>query len=199
MKELREKELEQSDYMRLLCKYLLLLGVGANIIGAQLVNVFQLPAFLDSVGTILAAVLMGPILGALVGLMTNIVLGFLVSHGAFYFAIVNILIGLITGYIFKKYPFNLKTVFITSIIISIVASLSSIIIKYVFFGGLVGKPIDTLTQLLLDNGLNLITAVSLTGFFANFLDRIISFAIVFILIGILENNLKIKLIDIKWW
>ena len=91
-----DMKINRDDYKKVLYRYLILLGVGVNIIGAQIVPIFHIPAYLDTVGTILSAILMGPILGALVGLVTNIALGFLIDPGYFYFAIVNVLVGIIT-------------------------------------------------------------------------------------------------------
>ena len=51
------------------------IGVGINFVVGTLVNVLQLPLFLDTIGTILVALLAGPWVGAMTGLVTNLVLG----------------------------------------------------------------------------------------------------------------------------
>jgi len=195
--DLKEMKISRDDYKKVLYRYLFLLCIGVNIVGAQMVPVFHIPAFLDAVGTILAGILMGSIPGAIVGLITNIALGFLVDSGYFYFAVVNILIGLIAGYIFSKYPFNIKTILAASIIISVMASLVGNTISIIVFGGAAGEPLDTLTALLVNNGVDLFSAVNITGFFANLLDKLLSFVLVFYIVGIVENNLKINDFQIK--
>ena len=50
-------------------------GVGINFVGGTLVTVLKLPIFLDTIGTILVALLAGPWVAALTGLITNLVLG----------------------------------------------------------------------------------------------------------------------------
>lgn len=193
-----EVNMSSESYRMVLYRYLIVLSIGINILGAQIVPILNIPAFLDSTGTIFSAVIMGPIIGAFVGLLTNIVAGVAVDPIYFYYAPVNVIIGLSTGYIFKKNHFDLKTVFGASIVISILASVFGNATSYLLFAGSSGAQIDRLTQILLDRGLDLIIAMNITGFFANFLDKVISFALVFCIVGILEHNLKIKLIDIKW-
>jgi energy-coupling factor transport system substrate-specific component len=52
---------------------LISLAIVINSIGGQISHLFRLPIFLDSIGTILAAVLEGPIVGAVTGLISNLV------------------------------------------------------------------------------------------------------------------------------
>jgi len=196
--KMNELKIEREDYKKVLYRYLILLSIGINIVGAQVVPILNIPAFLDSTGTIFSAVLMGPIIGAAVGLATNIALGFLVDSGYFYFAGVNILIGLITGYIFKEYPFNLKTVFVVSIFISIVASVIGNTISYMAFGGVAGEQLDRITALLVENGIDLFVSVNISGFFANLLDKVLSFAIVFCIMVMVDKNLKVNEFNIRW-
>ncbi|MBA2846639.1 energy-coupling factor transport system substrate-specific component [Methanococcus maripaludis] len=112
----------------------------------------NLPDYLDSIGTILVAILMGPIVGAFVGLATHFSLGVFMSPVYFYFAGVNGVIGLITGYIFKKHNVNLKTILSTSIFISLIASLMGNSISYIVFSGITGESVDILTKNLLEVG-----------------------------------------------
>ena len=42
-------------------------GIGINIVGGLLATTFKLPVFLDTIGTILAAAILGPWWGALTG------------------------------------------------------------------------------------------------------------------------------------
>uniref|UniRef100_A9A7J3 Signal transduction histidine kinase, LytS n=1 Tax=Methanococcus maripaludis (strain C6 / ATCC BAA-1332) TaxID=444158 RepID=A9A7J3_METM6 len=178
------------EYYKEYSKYLFLLCICVNIIGAEVVQIIRIPAFLDAAGTILAGLLMGSIPGAIVGLITNIALGFLMDSSYFYFAVINVLIGLIAGYIFSKYPFNIKTVLIASIIISVMASVIGNAISIVVFGGILDGSLSDLSMLLVENGLNLFLSVTITGFFANLLDKLLSFVLVFYIVGIIENRIE---------
>jgi energy-coupling factor transport system substrate-specific component len=168
------------------------LSIVINIIGAYLVLNLNLPVYLDSVGTILAAILMGPLVGAFVGLATHFSLGVFLGPVYFYFAVVNGVIGLIAGYIFKKQDFNLKTIISASIAIALVASLMGNSISYIVFSGITGESVDILTKNLLELGFNLFTAVYISGFLSNFLDKLISFALVFHIMGVIIAKFKMK-------
>ncbi|WP_459201965.1 ECF transporter S component [Methanococcus sp. CF] len=167
--------------------YIVAISLGLNILGSQAVTYFQLPAFLDSSGTILAAILFGPLIGALVGLLTNLVEGFFIYSGLYYFAIVNILIGFVTGVIFKKYPFNLKYVVITTIILALIGTIVGNIIAYYLFGGITGSSIDDITMYFAGSGMSVYNAVFVSGFIVNLFDKIISFALVFVIIGFFQK------------
>ncbi|MBM7408806.1 ECF transporter S component [Methanococcus maripaludis] len=196
--KMNELKVDREDYKKVMYRYLILLSIGINIVGAQAVPILNFPAFLDAVGTIFSAVVMGPIIGAGVGLVTNIALGFLVDPGYFYFAGVNILIGVTTGYIFKEHPFNLKSVFVASIFISVIASIVGNTISYMAFGGVAGEQLDRITFLLVERGIDLFVSVNISGFFANLLDKVLSFVIVFCIMILIDRNLKVNEFNIRW-
>jgi len=197
-KDVSKPNIGQQDYKRLLKRYIILLSIGANVIGAHLAPFLNFPTFLNSNGTIFTAILLGPFMGGLVGLITGILNGYLVTPPYLYFTPVDVSIGIFTGYIFKKYPMTLKTVFIASIIVAIVAAVVGITISYILFAGSAGPQIDKITQILLDRGIGPITAMVLMGFFANLFDKMLSFAVVFYFIGYLDEKLKITHFKIKW-
>lgn len=55
---------------------LIVISIAINMIGGQLASMVKLPIFLDSIGTLISAVLLGPVIGMLTGLLTNFTLGF---------------------------------------------------------------------------------------------------------------------------
>lgn len=76
----------------------LVLSLVANLLGRGLVDLLQLPLYLDMVGTVIAAVLLGPWWGAAVGASTN-VLGTAISGPAsLAFIPVNVVGALVWGY-----------------------------------------------------------------------------------------------------
>lgn len=167
--------------------YGIIISVGLNIIGGVIVEYFKLPAFLDSVGTILIGAVLGPLYGALVGLITNLLLGYFVYSGLYYFAVVNILIGVTAGLIFKKYPFNFKYILIAALAVAIVGTIFGNLISYYVFGGITGSSIDQITMYLLKTGMDRLLAVNIAGFILNLIDKVASFAIVFVIVGTFQN------------
>ena len=56
---------------------LIVISITINMIGGQLASMVKLPIFLDSIGTLISAVLLGPVIGMLTGLLTNLLWGLL--------------------------------------------------------------------------------------------------------------------------
>lgn len=180
------------------CAYGVTISLGLNILGSQAVSYFHLPAFLDSTGTILAAILFGPLIGGLVGLLTNIIEGFFISSGLYYFAIVNIMIGVVTGIIFKKYPFNLKYAVIATLTIALVGTILGSIISYYAFGGITGLPTEDIRIYIMNLGLSVSNAVLVSAFILNLFDKIISFTLVFIIIGFFQKYFDKSYLNIEF-
>jgi energy-coupling factor transport system substrate-specific component len=81
---------------------MIVVGIGINIIGGTLASALKLPLFLDTIGTMLSAVLLGPWPGALTGLLSNVFQGIISGPTTIPFGIVNAVIGLIVGAIALK-------------------------------------------------------------------------------------------------
>ncbi|MDR2649645.1 MAG: ECF transporter S component [Clostridiales bacterium] len=71
-------------------------AVGVNYIGKLFAQVLKLPLWLDSIGTVLASMLAGPIIGALAGLINNIIYGFM-DPVSFVYGITGVAIGVAAG------------------------------------------------------------------------------------------------------
>lgn len=69
---------------------LIVIAIAINMIGGQLISMLKLPIFLDSIGTLISAVLLGPFIGMLTGLLTNLLWGLLTDPIAAAFAPVAI-------------------------------------------------------------------------------------------------------------
>src|SRR3954467_13398952 len=83
------------------------LAIALDVILSTVVSSLKIPLlFLDTIGTVLIAVLFGPWWGALVGLLTNVVLGVMTSPTAIFFGLVSVAIALIVGFIAKKFNFT---------------------------------------------------------------------------------------------
>lgn len=72
--------------------------IGLNITGHAIAVTLKLPLFLDSIGTVLAAVLAGPWVGASVGLVTNLISSNTIDPIAAPYAIVSVSVGLAAGF-----------------------------------------------------------------------------------------------------
>ena len=72
------------------------IAIAINIVVSEIVAVVKLPLYLDSIGTVLVGVLVGPWAGAATGRLANIIWG-LIRPVPLPFAVVAIPIGLLAG------------------------------------------------------------------------------------------------------
>ena len=73
-----------------------------NLGGKLLAQRFQLPLWMDSFGTALAAYALGPVCGAIVGVSVNVIYGILYSYTYMIYGLISIALGVIIGICAKK-------------------------------------------------------------------------------------------------
>ncbi|WP_252187802.1 CD3073 family putative ECF transporter S component [Anaeromonas frigoriresistens] len=169
------------------------LGIVINIVFGTVVQSLQIPLlFLDTIGTILIAVVLGPFAGALTGGLTNIIQGMITNPKNIPFAIVNIVIGLIVGFIAKKYKFNIKNAIITGLILSVVAPLIGTPIAVLVYGGVTGGGTDVIFAWLLASGQKIFTAAFIPRVTGNIIDKIVSCLLVVFIVQKMPKDLIFK-------
>ncbi|MGM0471302.1 MAG: CD3073 family putative ECF transporter S component [Bacillota bacterium] len=169
------------------------LGIVLNIVLGTIVAAVKIPfLFLDTVGTIFSAVLLGPLYGAMTGGLTNIVQGVITNPKTIPFAVVNITIGLIVGLISCKYDFNYVTATGTGLILAFIAPLIGTPIAVWVFQGLTGGGIDLFYAWLLQSGQKIFQAAFISRVVSNFIDKIGSCLVVSFLIQRLRKELDIN-------
>ncbi|WP_130806314.1 CD3073 family putative ECF transporter S component [Senegalia massiliensis] len=167
------------------------LGIVINIVFGTVIQFIQIPLlFLDTIGTIFVAVVLGPFAGAMTGGLTNIIQGMITNPKNIPFAIVNIAIGLIVGLIAKKYRFNFKIAIVTGIILSIIAPLIGTPIAVLVYGGVTGGGTDIIFAWLLASGQKIFTAAFIPRITGNIIDKIASCILVLFIIQYLPLNLR---------
>lgn len=132
---------------------IMFIGISANLILGHIIIFLKIPfLFMDSVWTILTAVVIGPVYGAVIGIFTNIVLSITIDYSNLHYAVVNVLIGIVAGIMAKKYDFaSIKVAIIAGLIIGLSSSIISIPISIILTKGFTNKPIDSFIQILKDS------------------------------------------------
>ncbi|MGL5088934.1 MAG: CD3073 family putative ECF transporter S component, partial [Cetobacterium sp.] len=172
------------------------LGIGLNIVLATLTKSFGIPfIFLDSIGTILSAVLLGPFFGGITGLITNIIRAMISNPVELPFAIVNLAIGIVVGYIAIKFRFSIKISVLTGILLAVLAPLIGTPIAVYLFGGLSGGSLDILTGMLVKSGEKIFTATFIPRIMSNIIDKITSCVVVAVILSRLPKTLLNKIKD----
>lgn len=169
------------------------MGIALNVILGTVVSSMKIPLlFLDTIGTVLVAVLFGPWWGALAGGLTNVVLGATTGPSAMFFGLVNIAIALVTGYMAKKFDFRKWYIaLITGIMLSIIAPLIGTPIAVAVYGGLNGSGMDLVVLWLRSTGESVFASTFLSRITGNFVDKIITCLLVTFMIVRLPNLAKV--------
>ena len=158
-------------------------AIAINIVIGQIVVLLKLPVFLDSIGTVLVAVLAGPWAGALTGALSNIIWGLLVDPGALPWFPVAAVIGLVAGIcanfgLFKQW----WKVIIAGFFVALAAVIISTPIGVYLFGGITGSGSTFITAYLLATGQELFTAVLSTNFLVEPIDKILTCLLAWLII-----------------
>lgn len=118
---------------------LIVISIAINMIGGQLASMVKLPIFLDSIGTLISAVLLGPVIGMLTGLLTNLLWGLLTDPIAAAFAPVAMVIGLVAGWLARAGWFRtLPKVVVSGVIITLAVTVVAVPLRTALFGGVTG-------------------------------------------------------------
>jgi len=146
-------------------------GAALNLALGQIITLLKLPLYLDLVGTVLVAIIVGPWAGVLSGVVAAVIGGLYLNPYLPYYIPTVATVGLLSGFMaskgfFKTWP---KTVFAgllqgfiaaavsapittylfggitlagTSFVVAYIRSTGQTLLKSVFFAGLAAEPID---------------------------------------------------------
>jgi energy-coupling factor transport system substrate-specific component len=175
------------------------IAIAINVALGQLVqSVLKLPIYLDSIGTVLAGILLGPLAGAITGLLANIIWGLTLAPSALPFAAVAAVIGLIAGYAgqygavqswWKMALFGVLTGIVA-------AAISAPIATYVF-GGVTGAGTDVLVAMFQNLGASVLGASFAQGAVSDPLDKTITYLVVWAIISALPRRLLARFGNIQ--
>lgn len=168
------------------------IAVAINIVLGIVTSSLKLPLYLDTIGTVLIAVYYGPLAGATVGALTNILTGIIFNPKDIPFLLVNVAVGIIVGFIAKKFKFNMVTALITGLTLSIVCPLIGTPIGVWIYGGLTGTGTDFLVLWLQKVGQSLYFSSFIGKVFNNLLDKVGTCMLVSLLISYIPKSVVYK-------
>lgn len=158
--------------------------VGINLVGGMLCSLLKLPLFLDMIGTILIACLVGPWAAAICGLTTNVFLALVANPVYLPYSVVSILCGVTVGFMVRGGFFKSKwRVVVCCLVCTLVNTISASLVTFFVYGGATGiNSTSVLTAVLIASTKEILLSVVSTSMLENLVDKAIVFVIVYLLI-----------------
>ncbi|BDZ31743.1 ECF transporter S component [Lactiplantibacillus sp. WILCCON 0030] len=157
---------------------LLALCIALNVVGGNLALMLKLPVYLDSIGTVLAAAVFGPLGGMLAGGATGLFMATTDLYSLFFMP-VQLLTGLVAGLIYRRLkPSSFKNNWWLALAISLPGTLVSTLITVILFHGITSSGSSMLVQVLLGTGMSKALAVFLIQIGTDYLDRFLTVYVV---------------------
>ncbi|EPL6453090.1 MULTISPECIES: ECF transporter S component [Providencia] len=170
---------------------LIVFSIAINMVVGQLSSMLKLPIFLDSIGTIICALLAGPWAALTSGLLTNLLWGLLSGPIAAAFAPVAMMIGLSAGLLARAGGFRtLPRVILSGVVITFALMIVAVPIRTYLFGGTTGSGADFFVAYFHAVGDNLLESVAITVLGANIADKIISALVAWLLVRQLPERVQ---------
>ena len=158
--------------------------------GAQLALTLHLPVYLDSIGTIMAGAMLGPVYGMLPSFLSGIVLGMTIDIYSFYFAPAGMIVGLMSGLAWKLHLAEKGRLWLAAAVVALPGTLVSSVICAVLFGGVTSSGSMVLVQLLARTPLGMTASIFVVQIVTEYVDRLISLFLVAVLLRTLPYDLK---------
>ncbi len=168
---------------------LLALAICINLAGGQLALVLRLPIYLDSIGTIMAGALCGPVYGMLPSLLSGIIMGMTTDIYSLYFAPAGMAVGLMSGLMWKRKSSAGWWPALAALVITVPGTLLSSLICAKLFGGITSSGSTILVQLLAKTPLGMTASVFVVQVATEYLDRLIAILLVSRLLQVLPKRL----------
>ena len=147
-------------------------AVAMNIVLGIITSALGIPLYLDTLGTVLSAAILGPRPGIIVGALSNIITGLIYSVSDIPFCLVNMAVGLVVGLVAKKFKFDWIQALIVGLVLSVLCPAIGTPIGIFVYGGLNGTFSDVLVMSLVQGGKSIFQASFLRNIASNLIDKV---------------------------
>lgn len=169
------------------------LGIVLNIVGAFIALNLRLPVYLDSIGTVLSGALLGPVYGVATGVLGSFISGITFDIYSLYYAPVQILTGLMAGWMFRTKWLRGYRLPIGGLALSLPTSIASAAITAFLFGGITSSGSSYLVVLMSKLGMNLTLSCFLVQVLTDYADKLIAVLLVAAVLKVLTPEIKMKI------
>jgi energy-coupling factor transport system substrate-specific component len=168
--------------------------IALNLTAGQITAALKIPLYLDSIGTILVAVFVGPWSAVICGTAANILAAAFGNPSMIFFIPVVVVIGAFTGFLARKGWFRKwYLVVVGGIVQGVLAAIVSAPISAYVFGGVMMAGTDFLVLYFRSVGNTLLDSVIYQGLTSDPADKLVSYLIVFFLTKNLPERLLRRL------
>lgn len=163
------------------------IAIAINLIGANLALFLRLPIYLDTIGTLLIAVILGPWYAASTAFLSALINWMTTDIFSLYYSPVAIVVAIITGILIKR---NCKpsSLLWKSLIISLPGTIIASVITVILFKGITSSGSSIIAQFLHGIGLDMTSSLILIQVGTDYIDRLISLILVFSTITLLKKH-----------
>jgi len=170
------------------------LGVIVNLVIGQIVAALVLPLYLDAVGTILVAALVGPIAAIATGLTSQVLMAVLSGNFTWLpFGVIQVLIAVYAWLAARAGVFRrVWTAAPAGLLLGFLAGSTAAPIALTLFGGATAGGVSAVTTALRTIGLPLEVAVRISSVGTDLLDKTVAFAIVAVILRALPDHMAAR-------
>lgn len=163
------------------------IAIAINLVGANLALFLRLPIYLDTIGTLLIAVILGPWYAASTAFLSALINWMTTDIFSLYYSPVAIVVAIITGILIKR---NCKpsSLLWKSPIISLPGTIIASVITVILFKGITSSGSSIIAQFLHGIGLDMTSSLILVQVGTDYMDRLISLILVFSTITLLKKH-----------
>lgn len=163
------------------------IAIAINLVGANLALFSRLPIYLDTIGTLLIAVILGPWYAASTAFLSALINWMTTDIFSLYYSPVAIVVAIITGILIKR---NCKasSLLWKSLIISLPGTIIASVITVILFKGITSSGSSIIAQFLHGIGLDMTSSLILVQVGTDYMDRLISLILVFSTITLLKKH-----------
>ena len=170
------------------------LAVVLNALGALIALTFQIPIYLDSIGTVFVGSLLGPMYGAVTGLLSGLLSGLTFDVYSLYYIPAQIFTGYMAGVIYSKTRCMEGKAFPLGVLgISIPTSIVSAIVTAFVFSGFTSSNSTYLVMVMNKMGIGLTMSCFIVQALTDFLDEMVALVISRKLLKSMSSDMKTKI------
>lgn len=165
---------------------------GINVAGSFIAATLRLPIYMDSMGTILTAILFGPWYAMACCIVSGLIQASTFDIYSLYFILSNMVMAFFAGFVAQRGWLKWQSIPFANMLIAIPASLVASMIAAYVFGGVTSSGSSYIVQILSALGMNKVTSVFITQVITDYTDKLIALIVMVKFAQRLPHSMKMQ-------